>query len=219
MIFFSCFINSKYSLGFKNCFIFLLGDVDEDGTKYQCSINDNIYKPNVNTQYIKFIKAYRFEPELNEKLLLLRKYMKDFKNDILLLKHNFNKLFKDRFFNSNVIKFNKEDIGISPNDDIKKNNKLTNYFIEKGSEPQYYIKNTNIHKNELRGARIYNIKNTNNYEMKLFKTIHSFQGRELTENNKIIIFLGGNLFDYNLLYTAVSRAKKLNQIYLINRLK
>ncbi len=51
-------------------------------------------------------------------------------------------------------------------------------------------------------------------EAKLFKTIHSFQGLDLTENNKIVISINFN-FDYNLYYTALSRARRSEQIMLI----
>lgn len=49
--------------------------------------------------------------------------------------------------------------------------------------------------------------------MKLFKTIHSFQGNQLVDDQKIIIDLN-NLFDYRLLYTAISRALREDQLYL-----
>lgn len=201
---------------FPNCFIFFLGDITVDGFAYQCSVSRNYFKPNNNIQYIQFNKTYRFNDELNEKLLKLRNFMYDNKdelNNINNLKRYFKNLFNDRFFQADKIKFNDDDIGISTYDDFKKENELTNYFIDKGSNPQYFIKNTNIHKGQLRGQKLENKPEHNNYECKLFKTIHSFQGRELNHNNKIIIFLG-RLFDYNLLYTAVSRARRTDQIYI-----
>ena len=201
---------------YNYCFIFFLGDVDEDGRAMQCCLNkNNIYKPNSNTQYIKFTKTYRFDDELNERLIKLRNYMRESNDDISILKYKFKKLFSDRYFDANKIIFNDNDVGISSNDDIKKNNRLTNYFIDKGTKPQYYVKTTNLNKNELRGQKVDT--QTGNTENKLFKTIHSFQGRELTQNNNIIIYMGA-LFDYNLLYTAVSRARRVNQIYLFDKI-
>jgi hypothetical protein len=199
------------------CFVFLLGDINENGLLFQCSIKEHeVYKPNEKTQFIKFTKTYRFENDLNDRLLELRKIMEQ-KIHINILKLKFMKLFKDRYFNIKDINFDDDDIGICHRDDTKKNNELTNLFINKGAKPQYFIKKTNLHKNELRGKKINNIDDTNNYEMKLFKTVHSFQGRELKDNQKIIIYTGGVFFDYSLLYTAVSRAKRLNQIYLFDK--
>jgi hypothetical protein len=199
----------------KDKFIFCLGDVDEDGKYYQCSINDNIYKPNENTQYIKFLKSFRFDDELNEKINIIRNLMEQ-NIDIDKLKNKVKTIFKDRIIDRQKIIFGDNDIGISPRDDTKMNNELTNYFINKGSKPQYYIKTTNLNKNELRGQQIDEAytKKSNNYEMKLFKTIHSFQGRQLNKEQKIIIHIGGFMFDYNLLYTAISRARTTNQIIL-----
>lgn len=206
---------------FNYCFIFCLGDISEDGFSYQCCINENqIYKPNIDTQYILFTKTYRFNEDLNERLLKLREnqYNNRDNDDRIKIHYNyFKELFGDRFFDVKDIKFNKDDIGISTHDDTKKENKLTNYFLENNkAEPQYYIKKTNIHNGQLRGQKLDGQPNHNNYECKLFKTIHSFQGRELTLNNKIIIYLGG-LFDYNLLYTAVSRARRIDQIYIFDK--
>jgi len=201
---------------YQGKFIFLLGDIDLNGLSYQCSIYKDLYIPNENTQYIEFKKAYRFDEELNNRLLILRQYMKECNNNISMLKQHFYELFKDRIFNINKITYNNIDIGISSIDDTKRNNKLSTYFIEKGTKPKYYVKNTILQKNQLKGQEVFNIEEHNNYEMKLFKTIHSFQGRQLTQDNNIIVYIG-NLFDYNLLYTAVSRARRIEQIYLFDK--
>jgi hypothetical protein len=206
---------------FKDCFIFLLGDVSEDGFPYQCCINENqIYKPNEKTQYIKFTKTYRFNEELNDKLLKLRKNQyenKDLTNRTNTHLKYFKELFSDRFFDVKDINFNIDDVGISTHDDTKKENALTNYFLEnEKAQPQYYIKKTNIHNGQLRGQKLDAKPTHSNFECKLFKTIHAYQGRELTLNNKLIVFLGG-LHDYNLLYTAVSRARRTDQIYIFDK--
>ena len=91
---------------------------------------------------------------------------------------------------------------------------MTVIFLSKGTEPKYYIKNTNLKKNQLKGQEVHDITEHKNYEMKLFKTIHSFQGLDLNNDNNIIIDLS-SLFDYNLIYTAFSRARRMNQIKII----
>ena len=198
----------------KDKFIFLLGDIDNDGFYYQCSVTNNIYKPNKNCQYIKLLRNYRFNENLNNKLTIIRGLMKKRVN-INKLRDTVKDLFKDRLFKKDDIKFNYNDIGICPKDDIKNNSILTNYFIGKGAKAKYYIKTTYLQKKEFRGREVdvEFIKNNNNYEMKLFKTIHSFQGQQLKQDQKIIININ-DLFDYNLLYTSLSRARFEEQIIL-----
>ena len=61
---------------YNDYFIFILGDIDEDGKFYQCSIDKNIINPsNYDIQYTKYTKSYRFNDELNNKLDYLRKFM------------------------------------------------------------------------------------------------------------------------------------------------
>jgi len=50
------------------------------------------------------------------------------------------------------------------------------------------------------------------YEKTNASTIHSVQGLTVEEENKIFIDLN-NLFDVNLIYTAISRARNINQLY------
>ena len=198
--------------------IFILGDIDEDDFYYQCSININIIKPSsLNCQYIKFTKSYRFDNELNDKLNDLRTFMKTnygkngaIKNLNNYVKDNFSMCFK----NKEDIVFNENDIGISGLNDFKRGNELTNYFIDRGTQVKYFIKTTLFQKGLFRGRELTEKPDNENYEAKLFKTIHSFQGCELTHENKIIISVKNN-FDYNLYYTALSRARRLDQIIIL----
>ena len=67
----------------------------------------------------------------------------------------------------------------------------------------------------MKGQLLPEIPDHDNYEMTLFNTIHSFQGNELKRDERIIIDVS-SLFDFNLLYTAVSRARRLDQIIILN---
>lgn len=199
--------------------IFILGDIDEDDFYYQCSINKNIIKPStIKCQYIKFTKSYRFDDNLNEKLNKLREFMKlnHTKNGAI---NSLNKYVKDNFKecfkNKDDVVFNNKDIGISGLNDFKRGNELTKYFIEKGTQIKYFVKTTLFQKGLFRGRELTEKPNNENYEAKLFKTIHSFQGCELEQDNKIIISVKNN-FDYNLYYTALSRARRLDQIIILN---
>ena len=193
---------------YQNKFIFLAGDIDYDGRFYQCNLDNEVIKPNEikNCQYVVYVKNYRFDEQLNNILDGLREHEK-IEDQIKYI----NIHFKDNFKNKEDVDFDNKTIGIS---DIKDTEELTKHFISKGTEPQYYIKNTNINKGEYKGARLDIIPDHQNYECKLFKTIHSFQGLDLKRDEKIIISVK-KYFDNNLFYTAFSRARNLNQIIIL----
>lgn len=200
------------------CFIIILGDVDYDGNYYQCSVQNKVIKPNTikNLQYIAYTKSYRFDNELNGKLDKLRCQMTNKEPNTI---YQFvKKVFGDNFKNKSEVSFEDGDIGICS---LKKGNfdnktcLLDDYFIKKGAKPQYVIANTILEKNQLRGQILDEKPTHKNYIQTLFRTIHSFQGCQLSETNKIIIYLD-SLFDRNLLYTALSRARRCDQIIIID---
>lgn len=204
-------------------FIILMGDIDYDGVYYQCSITDRIVKPkNIkNCQYIKYTKTYRFNNELNNKIKRLRKYM-TFKNNIN--QYNIYEYVKFEFatcFKSiDDVIINPEDIGISCLKNIYDKNgecQFSKKFYENGSPKQYYIKDTKVRQGVYKGRKLEEEPNNKNYVCSLFRSIHSYQGRQLTQDNKIVILLN-SLFDKNLLYTAISRARRLDQIIIIDML-
>jgi len=207
---------------YPDIFIFLVGDIREDGFYFQCSINNNVINPSTyDLQYVEYTKSFRFEPELDLKLDNLRQTMLLYKDDLNRNKKLFDYVkesFSGNFKDLKDITFNHRDIGISDLNDLKNDNVLTNYFIEHGAKPQYYIKNTIFNKMQWKGQKLDSIPDHKNYECKLFKTIHSFQGLDLDNDNKIIIAVMSN-FDYNLFYTALSRAKRCDQIVIINDLQ
>jgi hypothetical protein len=200
-------------------FVIVAGDVDEDGTYYQCSCLNKVIKPKkYRFQYIKYSKTYRFDENLNNKLMGLRQLMKDEnKTNIELLKY-VGKNFKSCFRKKEDITFDDNDIGISALRNKNDNNEclISNYFINKGAKPQYLINNTVLEKNQLKGQIFYEKPNHKNYRVSLFRTIHSFQGCQLNHENKIIIYLD-SIFDRNLLYTALSRARRQDQIIIYTK--
>ena len=206
---------------YPNAIIFLVGDIDFDGFYYQCSMPKlPIFNPSNTThdiQYIKYTQNYRHDDNLTSKMLSMRKFMKTLKDSpfkLLNLKKWVSKVFKSCFYDKKDIIYNNNDVGISATDDFKRGNNVTDYFINKGTKPKYFIKTTNRKTNQLRGQEIDTLPSHKNYEMKLFKTIHSFQGLDLDQDNNIIISIDKN-FDYNLFYTALSRARREDQIKLI----
>jgi len=208
------------------CNIVIAGDITED-MFYQCSIHksDKVLKTTdiEKAQIVEFTGTYRFDDDnLIDKIKHLRNEMKRihkdnniiFKNKVLF--NSFKQLFNDNFYNKNDITMTDKDVGISANNENGEHSKhLSEYFISKGTKPRYYIKQTNLHNKQMKGQLLPEIPDHDNYEMTLFKTIHSFQGNELKRDERIIIDVS-SLFDYNLLYTAVSRARRLDQIIILN---
>jgi hypothetical protein len=116
------------------------------------------------------------------------------------------------------IRFN-DDVGISALNPIGEDGKCkySHHFYKLGAKPQYYIKDTIYKKGLYRGAKLDEEPEGKNYTNSLFRTIHSYQGRQLAKDNKIVILLN-SLFDFNLLYTAISRARRLDQIIIFDML-
>ena len=86
--------------------------------------------------------------------------------------------------------------------------------MSKGAEPVYYNTKTIIDKNIIRGDFSYDKPKHNNYETKLFNTVHACQGTTVPINSNLLIIIESN-FDYQLWYTSLSRAKSLKQIKII----
>ena len=202
---------------YNHCFIFIIGDVATNGNFYQCTVPQiTVINPSsYNFQMVEYTKTYRFDQELDLKLKDMRAYMTKIYNNPCKLKmmqtYTLN-MFKDRVFNSCDIIINNDDVAISH---CLNNKILDSYFINKGTNERYYIKNTNFEKGQYRGMLIDAKPDHANYETKLFKSVHSFQGQELTQTNKLIINIKSN-FDFQLYYTALSRARRVDQIYIIN---
>lgn len=195
---------------YNHCIIFILGDMDIINKKpFQCTMTDNIFKDFEMCQVVQYIKNYRFDNELNTFLDKLRNKMIKYNDDTERLLKYVKKKIPTRFFKKEDVKYNDIDIGINC---LRDSEKITKYFLEKGTQPKYFVKVSTFE--NAKGEQYETKPDNKNYEMKLFHTIHSFQGCQLNQNNNIIIYLD-RLFDYNLLYTALSRARRIDQIYII----
>ena len=213
-------INDKDILAIRKryyyCFIFIVGDIKNDKF-YQCSIPSiKVINPlEHNIQQVEYTKSYRFDREQNNRLDILRNKMNELYDDndrnekIQLFTYE---LYNDRLFNKYNINYRNIDVGISSTNN--KCDDLTNYYIEHGAKAKYYIKKTDLYNGHIKGQELDNKPDHKNYEMKLFKTIHSFQGLDLSNDNNIIIDFRFN-FDFQLCYTALSRARRIDQIYII----
>jgi hypothetical protein len=209
----------------KDKFIILMGDVDETGFYFQCSIGDSVINPSkINCQCVKYTKNYRFEPSFNNKINKLRDFMKEnkYKKNATKLLYDYFKIEFGECFRKRIkdIKYGDNDIGITALKPIDKDGKCkySKHFYKLGTKEQFYIKDTHYKQGVYKGALLDEKPEGKNYINSLFRTIHSFQGRQLTQDNKIVILLD-SLFDFNLLYTAISRARRLDQIIIFDMLK
>jgi hypothetical protein len=136
---------------YRHCIIFILGDIEFDGMYYQCSMMNKVVIPSKikNCQYVKYTKSFRFDTELNDNLDQLRTKMVEYNGNIQLLKKWVdNSDFKNCYKSIDSIKYNDIDVGISCTNEMgEKSKHLTEKFIEKGTKPKYFIKNTNLLKN------------------------------------------------------------------------
>jgi hypothetical protein len=204
-------------------FIFI-GDIDEDGYYYQCSLSEDLIKGfsvlnpvNYDLQIIKYLNNYRFDYILNEKLDSLRQFMRKnsrSNNKFSLLNQYIKENFKECFINKNQVNYNNFDFGISGYQENKRDFAYTQYFINNGATPKYYINKTVYYNDIIKGSESYDKYNHKNQEIRLFQSIHSTQGKTI-KDGQLLIILERN-FDYNLYYTALSRARRISQIKIIN---
>lgn len=198
---------NKIIKDYPSCFIYLVGDIDYNGTYYQCSCGNQVIKPkDIDCQYLQFTKSYRFNETLQNILTEMRNVVK--KSMVGYKKIDELKTIVLKYFSKNEGNYDKDDIGVASTKQECK--ELTNTYISKGANEKYFVTATNKKKQLYKGAET----TKENGDLILFKTIHSFQGRQLNMNNKIFVSLN-NLYDINLLYTAVSRARNEKQIILI----
>jgi len=194
---------------YPSSFVYLVGDIDYDGVYYQCAVGCEVIKPSqLKCQYVYFSKTYRFNECLNNILQEMRKIMK-----LDILSYDKIEQLKEivyKYFRDNTGNYEEGDIGIASTKNKCK--ELTAYFLENGAKPTYYIMKTDKNRQLYKGAK----GDETNGECSLFKTIHSFQGRQISMTEKIFISMNKLYYDTNLLYTAISRARNEKQIILID---
>ena len=175
--------------------ILLAGDIDGDGRWYQCRSGggkewNTIWKP-VNVDVIEYLEDYRSkDEELKELKLNVRSAMKkcDLDNGIFQMEE-----WASRKLPISELKFVEGDTCIAGTH--RTNAKL----LEKGIVSGYYKKGGYVSDVELPG-----------YEKRGSFTIHSYQGKTIESGNIWIAI--DDMFEYAMLYTAISRAVSIHQI-------
>lgn len=213
---------NKYS----NMFIFVLGDVNSEKGRhfffYQCSVSGLVYPFDDNIhQRMHYQTNFRFSNEYNDKLDKLRDYMLELvKMSKAKPEHITDKvleLFKDRVFDYKTLDYDNDTKGLTPLNEFTthfKGEGLNKYYYNKNGIVRHYVNKTLFNKGLYKGMiKDEEIKGytTNG----LFLSVHGYQGITIPENEKLIINISHN-FDYQLLYTALSRVKNESQIYLIH---
>jgi hypothetical protein len=206
---------------YPDCYIFILGDITPDGTFYQCTTlqSKNMFVPSThNLQYVKYTKTHRFGENFNDDLNEIRSKMDEYRkygsNAIKVLYSWFVKKWSDRIFDVKDIKIKQNDVCISCKNDLgEHSSKLLEYFTKKGVKSKFYTKNTDLKMNRMAWQELDGKPEHKNYVETIFRTIHSYQGLQLDHKQNLIICLD-SLFDYNLIYTALSRARRRDQIYI-----
>lgn len=207
---------------------YLGGDLEEDGSYYQCSFKDvnvlNINEIKGDVGVVKFTKNYRCKDEvLLNRLNSLRRFMKECNFDKNKITEYVKQEFKDR-----IIDFKKEDY------DYKNDWILVSVIEGSQSQVKYYTdlcqgkkyrcvrhssgelyKKLNGGDAYLNGEIMLDLdKENSKFVRQDAFTIHSFQGITIKKGQRMFIDMN-RLFCPRQLYTALSRVEYLDQIFLI----
>lgn len=206
--------------------IWFVGDVSYEGKAYQTTFGNNTFDLS-NMNIINFDIDYRSKcDELKTLKLKLREFRElpiSEPEQILEIY----KFIKSKFAILNLVEvkdiYNVNDWILcstkkSDNSRSKKINDVINgekYRVISHSKKDIFNRLSGNNDYYLNGDWIINQKpniSESRYEKSNASTIHAIQGLTIEEDKKIFIDLN-HLFDVNLIYTAISRARKINQLY------
>jgi hypothetical protein len=173
---------------------------------FQASPFTNIEMNTEDLKVIEYDKNYRFTcNKMIELMKKVRLMIKQNKTDFEVNKFVFSQI---QNIDDNELKsiYKIEDMILSRSHLIK--DRYTEMFKE--MQKWYVTKNTRLFHN---GDIVIGDKPDATCEIRHSYTIHSIQGE--TANNKLFINMD-NIYDKRLLYTALSRAKEISQIYLVS---
>lgn len=186
--------------------IILAGDIDSKGQWFQCRNGcpgefSTVWKPH-DVEYIEMLEDRRSkDDELKALKLEVRAKMREiFTNG----DSGENEIMKDwaiRKFNPTLI-FEASDLFVEGDSWIAGTHKTSNMLLELGVCSGYYKQGGFISNTPL-----------NDYKKRGSFTIHSYQGKTV-DTGKIFISLG-DMFEYAMLYTAISRAVNYSQLVFV----
>jgi hypothetical protein len=189
---------------YKNSFIFVAGDILENGMWFQCRGGtpgdySKIWKPTL--PVVEVLGDRRsLDEELKELKINLRSYMKSIFKDgdsgeEFMIKAWAKKNLMITEYNDAVSMFN-NDVWISGT------NKTSSNLLLRNVVSGYYKQGGFVSDVELP-----------NYKKRGAFTCHSFQGQTV-EEKKIFISVN-DLFEWTMLYTAISRARRISQLVFV----
>lgn len=189
---------------YSKSLIFIAGDIDKNGLWYQCRNGDDGRLNELWTGDGFVFKEYKndrraLDDDLKKMKLAVREEMRNvFTNGLVEDAHKINMFVRDNYkvveFKDAVNMHKEGDIWISGThntNDILLNKNITSGYIDNHKEINF------IGEGRRRGSF----------------TIHSFQGITI-ENKRVFIVL--DLFEYAMLYTAISRVRNYSQIVFVN---
>jgi hypothetical protein len=182
--------------------IILAGDIDAEGRWYQCRTGDgdswnNIWKPHGVDIFEKTKDRRSRDQDLADLKLKIRDQMREVCFDA-----DANMLMK--MWAHQNLQFT-ETLDIQPEDTvIAATHKINQLCLDNGFITGYYKKGGYISKTPQEG-----------YEPRGSFTIHSFQGKTV-DTGRVWIFVD-DIFEYAMLYTAVSRAVNFDQLRFVRR--
>lgn len=181
------------------------GDIDLKGHAYQCTMGDGVKKPIIwkpeGVDIIHYEEDYRSKDnELKELKLRIREKMDEIHDDeinALIMK---GWALKNLTISESITDF------VEGRDTVIAGTHNTNKkLLEKNIISGWYKKGGHISSSEIEG-----------YEKRGSFTIHSYQGQTIESGNVWIII--DDMFDYAMLYTAVSRCVSFSQLRFVKKI-
>lgn len=181
------------------------GDIDLKGHAYQCTMGDGVKKPIIwkpeGVDIIHYEEDYRSKDnELKELKLRIREKMDEIHDDeinALIMK---GWALKNLTISESITDF------VEGRDTVIAGTHNTNKkLLEKDIVSGWYKKGGHISSSEIEG-----------YEKRGSFTIHSYQGQTIESGNVWIVI--DDMFDYAMLYTAVSRCVSFSQLRFVKKI-
>lgn len=206
----------KIIKNYNMCKIIFAGDVGYQLPAFNIKENDKVLTEEFMEWWCPIVKEYKKNYRIQDDNLLVlcnkvRQMIKNKTHHITIIQEIKKALMDNHFINIEDVKtlYNLEDMilcSVHKRKDI-----YTETFKGKFEKEKYYINNNNSSEYH-RGDIIISDTKLKNSEVRHGFTIHAIQGEDA--KHKLFIDLS-NVYSRELIYTALSRARKMEQIYLI----
>ena len=190
---------------YSDALMLLAGDIDLDGHAYQCTMNENgeratVWKPS-KMEIVRYETDYRSQDsELKDLKLRIRAQMDLIHDDEINAMIMKMWAMKHLPISESIVDF------VYGRDTVIAGTHATNArLLEQGVVSGYYKKGGHISSVEMEG-----------YETRGSFTIHSYQGQTIESGNVWIVI--DDMFDYAMLYTAVSRCVRFDQLRFVKQI-